>query len=174
MSAIQVRDGKDVWEVRFEDIRKYHGELALMAVAVGFRSQQAAFRVLYGDSAVERKAISVVSGHAGPGFRDAFEYVTRAVSRGAYQVDTDYPRGQYDPYRPQSYAFVIKGEGAGAVEVVLKEHFLPREFYDFLKKGREGTTTEQDAEVFGRLKLELAERALALPEQELLDVRKIG
>ncbi len=51
---------------------------------------------------------------------------------------------------------------------------MPREFYDFLKKGREGTTTEQDAEVFGRLKLELAERALALPEQELLDVRKIG
>ncbi|TNJ63213.1 hypothetical protein FE784_26470 [Paenibacillus hemerocallicola] len=174
MSVIRIKDGKELLEIGFPDIRKYHGSLALMAVAVGFRSLQAAFLELYGDQAVpERKAISILSGHAGPGFRDAFEFVTRTVTRGAYRVDTDYPQAQYDPHRAQSYAFVISTEDGSAVEVVLKEHFLPGEFYDYLKKGREKTMTEADTETFGGLKLALAERALALPLDELLYIRRV-
>lgn len=91
MSVIYVRDRNEVLELSFQDVTKYHGSLALMAVAVGFRTLQAAFAELFGEEAPDRKELSILSGHAGPGFRDVFEYVTRAVTRGAYRVDVDYP-----------------------------------------------------------------------------------
>lgn len=174
MSVVSVRDNKEVLEIRFEDIRKYHGNLALMAVAVGFRSLQAAFTELFDDEPPERKSLSILSGHGGPGFRDAFEYVTRAVTRKAYQVNVEYPKAQYDPHRKQSYAFVISSQVGSAVEVSLKENFLPAEFYDYLKKGREEAMSEQDVEQFSQLKLSLSQKALALSQEELIDVRRIS
>ena len=173
MSVIRVRDRNQVLELSFHDVTKYHGSLALMAVAVGFRTLQAAFAELFGEEAPERKELSILSGHAGPGFRDVFEYVTRAVTRGAYQVDVDYPVAQFDPHRPQSYAYVITAADGRAVEVALLDSFLPAEFYDYLKKGREQTMTEQDVHDFEKLKLALSERALALPQHELLTIKRI-
>jgi len=174
MSVIHVLDDQDQIEIGFADIEKYHGKLALMAVAVSFRAQQAAFKVLFGDRIPQRKEVLVQSGHAGPGFRDGFEYVTRAVTRGAYTVDVNYPQSQFDPHRPQSYAFVISTTGGEAVEVALKDNFLPMRFYDFLLKGREGTMTDADKEEFRQLKSSLAELALALPEEELFTVRRVS
>ncbi|WP_282938932.1 hypothetical protein [Paenibacillus sp. RC67] len=174
MSVVRVMDDRTCLEIGFEDIRKYHGELALMAVAVGFRSLQAAFAELFGDDIPQRKSISIVSGHAGPGFRDAFEYVTRAVTRGAYQVNVDYPAAQYDPHRAQSYAYVISTTEGASVEVALKDDFLPMKFYDFLAKGREGTMTEEDKEEFREMKWSLSQRAQALTQDELLTVTRLS
>ncbi|OAB36006.1 hypothetical protein [Paenibacillus glacialis] len=173
MSVIHIRDRQDMLEISFEDICKYHGGVALMAVAVGFRSLQVAFEELFGNEIPERKSISIFSGHGGPGFRDAFEYVTRAVTRGAYHVDTAYPVGQYDPFRPQSYAFVISSEAGASVEITLNDHFLPMAFYEYLKKGREETMTEADINIFKVLKQSLAEEALATPLEELFTIRRI-
>ena len=53
-----------------------------MAIGVGFRIFQAVFEALYGEEIPNRKDISILSGHGGPGFRDAFEFVTRAQTRG--------------------------------------------------------------------------------------------
>ncbi|MCY9516383.1 hypothetical protein [Paenibacillus apiarius] len=173
MSVIRIMDNKDVIEISFEDIKKYHGGLALMAIAVAFRVQQAAIHELFGSEPPQRNMLSILSGHAGPGFRDAFEFVTRAVTRGVYKVDVHYPAAQYDPHRAQSYAFVLSaGEGA-AVEVVLKDNFLPLEFYDYLAKGRNKAMTTQDVEQFDKLKLELSQQALALPQEELLTVKRL-
>ncbi|MEH6948362.1 hypothetical protein V7068_15085 [Bacillus sp. JJ634] len=173
MSVIRIRDRKEILEISFSDIRKYHGSLALMALGVGFRTLQAAFAELFGEEVPERKDISILSGHAGPGFRDVFEFVTRVVTRQAYQVDTSYPQGQYDPYRPQSYAYVITASNGSAVEITLKEDFLPQVFYEYLKKGREGTLTEAESEANEQLKADLCERALALPVADLLYIRKL-
>ncbi|QAY67451.1 hypothetical protein [Paenibacillus protaetiae] len=173
MSTIRIRDGKAVLDIGFPELRNYHGGSALMALAVGYRSLQAAFGLLFGEEAPERKSLKITSGHGGPGFRDAFEYVTRAVTRGAYKVDVHYPQGQYDPYRPQGYAFVFETADGRAAEVVLKPNFLPAVFYEYLKKGREGGLMEADAEAFDGLKLALCEKALAAEQAELLDVRLI-
>jgi hypothetical protein len=175
MSTIYIRDGKELLEIDFTEVRKYHGNLALMAVAVGFRALQAAFQELYGDDdAPQRKEISILSGHGGPGFRDAFEFVTRAVTRGAYTVDVNYPQSQYDPHRAQGYVYVISSTDGRSVEVSLKDGFLPLAFYDYLKKGREGMMTEEDVEVFTELKASLSKHALTLPQDELLAVKRIS
>lgn len=174
MSTIYIKDGKELLEIGFPEVRKYHGNIALMAVAVGFRSLQAAFKELYGEDAPQRKEISILSGHGGPGFRDVFEFVTRAVTRGAYTVDVNYPQAQYDPHRAQGYAYVISSTDGKSVEVSLRDGFLPLAFYDYLKKGREGTMTEQDTETFTEMKLSLCNRALELSQDELLTVKRIS
>ncbi|WP_010271734.1 hypothetical protein [Paenibacillus senegalensis] len=173
MSLIQIYDRKALLEIGFSDIRKYHGELALMAVAVGFRVLQEALKELYPEQPPQRSAISILSGHAGPGFRDAFEYVTRVVTRGAYEVNIHYPRGQYDPYRPQSYAFVIRDQAGPSVEVTLQPDFLPQVFYDYLKQGRDNSLSPEDTRSFDQLKTDLAKQALQLPAEQLLEIRRV-
>ncbi|MDF2647957.1 MAG: hypothetical protein K0Q73_3762 [Paenibacillus sp.] len=174
MLTIQIKDRGELLTLHFSELRNYHGNLALMAIGVGFRVVQAALAELYGGAAPERSSLSITSGHAGPGFRDAFEYTTRAVTRGAYTVDVHYPAAQHDPHRPQSYAYVISDTSGASVEVALVPNFLPAVFYDYLKKGREGTMTEQDRAANEKLKAELCEKALALPQDELLAVRRLS
>lgn len=174
MSSLVVKDRGEALTLKFAELRNYHGNLALMAIGVGFRAVQAALQELYGEESPERSTLTVRSGHAGPGFRDAFEYTTRAVTRGAYIVDVDYPVAQYDPHRAQSYAFVISDSQGASVEVALKENFLPAVFYDYLKKGREGTMTPEDKAANEKLKADLCEKALALPQDELLEVKRLS
>lgn len=161
-------------KISFEDIEKYHCGQYLMAIAVAFRMLQAGIQELCGDQAPLRKDITIMSGHGGPGFRDAIEYVTRATSHGALSVDVNYPVAQYDPHRAQSYTFVITISGGDSVEVSLNDGFLPLEFYDLLKKGRAGTRTENDELRLYQLKKELCERALAMSTEELLTIKRLS
>ncbi len=173
MSILKIKDRGEVLTLQFSELRNYHGNLALMAIGVSFRVVQAALTELYGEEAPERSSLFIRSGHAGPGFRDAFEFTTRAVTREAYTVDVNYPAAQYDPYRPQSYAFVISDSQGASVEVALKPDFLPDVFYEYLKKGREGTMTAEEDAAIEQLKADLCEKALSLPQSELLEVTRL-
>lgn len=171
LNSIQIYDRKDLLEIEFQDIRKFHGTRAYMAIGVAFRIVEAAFEALYGEEVPERGDISILAGHGGPGFRDAFEFITRAATRGAYEVDITYPTAQYDPYRPTSYAFVFKRQTGQEVEVSLKKDFLPPVFYEFLKKGREDAFTLEEYEEFEQMKEQLCMRALEIPLDDLVEVR---
>lgn len=174
MSLIQVKERGEVLSLSFFELRNYHGNVALMAIAVGFRVVQAALAELYGEDAPERNDLSVFSGHAGPGFRDAFEYTLRVVTRGRYTVDVNHPVAQYDPFRAQSYAYVISDVRGASVEVTLKPDFLPPIFYEYMQRGRDGAMTAADHQAFDQLKADLCARALELPQDELLTVRRLS
>ena len=88
-------------------------------------------------------------------------------------MDTAYPKAQYDPYRPTSYAYVFTRETGEAVEVLLKKNFLPPVFYEYLKKGRDESFTPEEYILNEQLKQELGNRALQLPIDELVEVTKL-
>lgn len=173
MKTIKIYDREDLIEISFDDIKKYHGYAAYMALGVGFRVVEAAFEALYDDEIPNRKDISIHSGHGGPGFRDVFEFVTRAKTRGFYTVDANYPKAQYDPYRATGYAYVFTKENGESVEVLVKEDFLPPIFYDYLKKGREDNFTPEEYKHNEQLKQELGNRAIEMPIEELLIVNRL-
>lgn len=173
MTGLKIYDHGELLEIGFQDIRKFHGIRAYMAIGVAYRVMQAAFIELYGNEVPERRDISILSGHGGPGFHDAFEFVTRAATRGQYIVDATYPQAQYDPNRPTSYAFVFKRQTGEQVEVSLKADFLPPVFYEYLKKGREDSFSPEEYEACEKLKKELCIRALKMPLESLLEVRHI-
>lgn len=171
MTAIQIYDEQELVHIAFDDIRKYHGTKELAAVGVAYRMAEAAFEALYGVDVPERQEIAIQAGQNCAGFRDAFEFITRAETRGKYLIDPEYPAAQYDPYRKSSYAFIFSRSSGEEVEVSLKKEFLPYAFYDLAKKNRECLLTQEEAQTFETLNKDLCFRALELPLDEVVEVR---
>lgn len=172
--GIKIKDHGYEIEVNFEDIRKLHGIRAYMAIGVGYRVVEEAIKALSEDGEViSREDIQVISGHGGPGFRDAIEFVTRAKTRGEYTVDPTYPVAQYDPHRPTGYVYIFTLNHEKTVQVSLNESFLPPIFYDYLLKGREDSFTPEEYDANEELKKVLCFKALDMPAEELLTVEMI-
>ena len=71
----------------FDDMMRYHGPGSPVGVAVAFKAMQRAFDVLSPDEPPQRRSIVVRTAFRGPGGRDGFEAVTRAVTDGRFTVD---------------------------------------------------------------------------------------
>ena len=169
--TIHIFDNEDLLEINFQDIQKFHGTKAYAEVGVAYRMAEAAFEALYGKAVPVREDLSIVAGQACTGFRDAFEYITRAETRGKYVVDASYPMAQYDPHHSASFAVVFSRESGEEVEVSLKKEFLPPVYFEYLKKSRDKTFTVEEEEQFELLKKELCMQALQLPLDDVVEVR---
>ena len=174
MRAIKIYDRNDILEITWDDIKKYHGFGAYMAIGVAYRVVEEGLLELYGDEIPRREDISILSGHGGPGFRDVFEFVTRALTRGEYTIDVNYPKAQYDPYRAQAYAYVFSKKNGESVEVLLKDDFLPPVFYDYLVMDRENSWTEEAYAECQKLIRILGDRAYNMSREELLIVTRLS
>lgn len=116
----------------FDAVQAYHGHGALAMLALTFQGLRGALaRLAPEGDPVPREALAVVSGHPGPGVRDAFEFVTRAVTRGCYAVDLTLPEARYSKKADKSYSFHLS-HGARKVQAVLRPGVLPPEFFDLL------------------------------------------
>lgn len=81
----------------FEDMLRYHGHGSPAGVAHAFKVLERALPLL-GDGALpERREIVVHTAFGGPGARDGFELVTRAVTEGRYTVDAGLARPERGP-----------------------------------------------------------------------------
>lgn len=172
--GIQIYDHGYLLDIEFEDIRKLHGIRAYMAIGVGYRVVEAALKELGNGNILSREDLQVISGHGGPGFRDAIEFVTRAKTRGQYTVDPTYPVAQYDPHRPTGYVYIFTNKKQETVQVSLNEDFLPPIFYDYLLKGREESFTREEYDHNEALKKELCFKALEMKQEDLLTVKRIS
>lgn len=166
---IVVKDRQDTIEIGFDDVEKYHGWGSIAGAAVAFKALQAAFTELFPDQPAPREEIAITSGHPGPGVRDAIEMVTRAVTRGAYTVDTTRPQARWNPYRALSFSFIVAAADGRRAEVVLREGVLPARFFDLLEavllpdSGKERQELDQ-------LKRALADEIMGPPASEIFTV----
>lgn len=71
----------------FEDVMRYHGPGSPGGAAHAFKVLERALPLLDPDGPCERREIVVETAFGGPGARDAFEMVTRAVSGDRFRVD---------------------------------------------------------------------------------------
>jgi hypothetical protein len=71
----------------FADLTRYHGPRSPGGVAHAFKVMERAFPLLDQDAPPERREITVETALGGPGARDAFELVTRAVTGGRSALD---------------------------------------------------------------------------------------
>jgi hypothetical protein len=154
-------------EIGFPMVAAYHGQSALAMAAIVFQAQRAAFALLSPAAMPARRDISIVSGHPGPGVRDAFEAVTRAVTRGAYVVDRSLPGARFAPGHDISYSFRIT-LGQRTAELALRPGVLPERFFELVfAKNR---TAAQEREL-SALKRSVAEDVLAKEPDTLFTMR---
>lgn len=152
-----ISEGKPVL-LSYDAAAAYHGHSALAMLALTFQGLRGALARLSPEAPIDRAALSVTSGHPGPGVRDAIEFVTRAVTRGAYAVDRGLPEARVNPHVGISYSFRLHWGGRTLV-AALREGVLPDRFYELVAMPKDrhtpATLTEADA-----LKSAIAERVL--------------
>jgi len=161
-------DGEGV-TIPFDAVAAYHGHAALAMLALTFQGLRGALALLSPDRPAPRSDLSVLCGHPGPGVRDAIEFVTRAVTRGAYQVDLTLPEARLNPYLDISYSFRVT-LGERMVCAALRPGVLPPRFFELV-----GTPPDRRgpgfAAEFAALKRSIAVDALREAPDALYDLR---
>ncbi|TYQ04514.1 UNVERIFIED_ORG: hypothetical protein L601_000600001870 [Gordonia westfalica J30] len=86
MHAITVTDQGTQISYSIDDVTQYHGPGFPGGVAHAFKVLERALPQLGEPGSVERRDIVVATAHTGPGVRDTFEMVTRAVTENLPQA----------------------------------------------------------------------------------------
>jgi hypothetical protein len=148
-----------------EDVLRYHGGGSPGGAAIAFKALELALPLLGPDGPCERREIHVATAFGGPGARDAFEMVTRAVTGDRYRIEPDLAR----PERGRTLErFVFRlSYGDRSTTLVLREGFVTDEFIDLART--EGRDADQERRL-DVLKRELADRVMSSPPAAVFDV----
>jgi hypothetical protein len=149
----------------FDDMMRYHGVHSPAGVAMAFKVMQRAFPVLSPDGTPDRRSITVRTAFRGPGARDGFEAVTRAVSDGRYTVDRSLVRPDRGRLL-EDFVFVV-GIASQTATLLLRDGFVTDEFIDLARA--DDRTDEQESRL-DELKTQLAHRVMAMPATDVFDV----
>jgi hypothetical protein len=151
----------------FDDIMRYHGPGSPAGVAVAFKAMQRAFDLLSPDAPPERRSIIVRTAFRGPGARDGFEAVTRAVTDGRYTVDRTLLRADRGRLLEDFVFEIVIGVGEASVTLLLRDGFVTDEFVDLART--QDRTDVQERRLDG-LKAQLAQRIMATPAVEVFEL----
>ena len=163
-ATLTVLDSGHAIEFSFEDLVRYHGPGSPGGVAHAFKVMEHGLRLLDPDRPPERREITVTTAFGGPGARDAFECVTRAVTEDRYAVDPSLTRPELGATRSR-FVFRLGYRGRIAT-LVLRSGFVTEEFLDLA--GRETRTPQQEARLT-QLKQEMATRVMSAAASDVYD-----
>lgn len=143
---------------------RYHGPASPGGVAHAFKVLERALPLLDREAPCERREIAVETAFEGPGARDAFEMVTRAVSGDRFRIDPGLARPDRGRAR-ERFVFRLDYRGR-ATTLSVREGFVTEEFIDLARIAERTPGEEQRLD---RLKREMADRVLAQPAIEVYD-----
>jgi hypothetical protein len=148
----------------FDDMIRYHGPHSPAGVAVAFKAMLRAFPLLSVHVPVPRRSIVVRTAFRGPGARDGFEAVTRAVSEDRYTVDRSLVRSDRGRLL-EDFVFVLS-LGDREVTVLLRDGFVTHEFIELART--QNRTIEQESQLEA-LKARLAYKVLNSRTEDVFD-----
>lgn len=164
-STIEVVDQGRPLAFSFDDMMSYHGPAAPGGVAHAFKVLERALPLLEPDGSPERRELTIETAFGGPGARDAFELVTRAVTDGRYLVDPKLERSERGRTLER---FVFRlGYRDRVITLLVREGWVTDEFIDLARK--EGRTAEEEDRL-AFLKREMADRLVPTPAVDVYDV----
>ena len=137
-------------EFGFEDLMRYHGPSSPGGVAHAYNVLELALPLL-GDPP-ERREVELATAFGGPGARDSFELVLRAVTEGRYTVDPGLARPERGWTR-ERFVFRLVCRGR-TIELGVREGFVTEEFLTLARSENPGPRLDV-------LKREMAERVMA-------------
>ena len=163
--SLQVEDGGRAITFTFDDMMRYHGPHSPAGVAMAFKVLRRALDELSPAAPPARRSVVVRTAFRGPGARDGFEAVTRAVTEGRYTVDRSLLRADRGRLL-EDFVFQVS-IGDHEATLLLRDGFVTDEFIDLART--EARNGEQEKRL-DKLKAELAQRVMATPAAEVFDV----
>lgn len=183
MTKLDVLDDATLIQITFDDLLTYHGKGSVGGLAHGFKVIERALPFLADGRPPERRDIYVETAFDGPGARDAFEMVTRAVTGGRYLVidvgpndarpndarPNDADRGGHDvPEGPEGHFFFRLSHHGAGVELTLRSGHVSEEFVSLVRRNPRSPAEET---YLTSLKKDMASRLMALPAADVYDAR---
>ena len=164
MARLTLADAGAPASFSFADMLRYHGPGSPGGVAHAFKVLERALPLLAPDGPAERREIVVRTAFGGPGARDGFELVTRAVTEGRYTVDPALARPEQGRTLERFVFHLAYRERA--VTLVAREGSVPDELIELVRT--EDPTAEQIARL-AEVKQEMAERVMASAAADVYD-----
>ncbi|MGH3913688.1 MAG: hypothetical protein ACRDTC_09790 [Pseudonocardiaceae bacterium] len=163
-NMIEVVDQGCVLAYTFDDLMQYHGPGSPGGVAHAFKVMERVLPLLELGGLPERREIGVHTAFAGPGARDGFEMVTRAVTENRYVIDDALAR----PDRGRTgerFVFRLSYQGR-SVTAVLRQGYVGEEFIALASKQRSAVEEKR----LTVLKQEMAQRLMSSAAADVYDV----
>jgi hypothetical protein len=149
----------------FEAMLDYHGGGSPGGVAHAFKVMQRALPLLDASGPVERREILIETAFGGPGARDAFELVTRAVSEERYSLEPSLTRPQ-DGRARERFVFRLRRRDQ-TVTVAVRQGFVTDEFIDLTRRDDRSPNEERK---LAAMKSDMATRVMSADAAAVYDV----
>ena len=161
-------DGREL-SFSFDEMLKYHGGGSPGGVAHAFKVLERALPLLDPVPRVERRAIVIETAFGGPGARDGFELVTRAVTEGRFIVDRSLSRPEHGRAR-ERFVFRLRYCARGLM-LTLRPGFVTEEFIDLTR--RERRTADEERRLTA-MKAEMAARVMSAAAEDVYEIAVQG
>lgn len=155
-SRIIVSEAGEKLTLDYAGLEAFHQGDSWWGCTVAFRALQQVSEVLNHSSILARDNLIVVSGHPGPGVRDAIEYVTRCVGKKRFSL-LNKVSDQISCSRDMVFEWWISN-GWHTVYIKLKNDFVPAEFYTLLDRLGTDNEAAKDKLLFDAFKKELSQQ----------------
>jgi hypothetical protein len=149
----------------FDEMLAHHGGGSPGGVAHAFKVLERALPLLDTAGRPERGEIVIETAFGGPGARDAFELVTRAVTEGRYILDPALTRPEYGLAR-ERFVFRLR-YCKQSVTLTLRPGFVTEAFIDLTRRE---TRTDPEERRLTAMKADMAERVMAAAASDVYDV----
>ena len=145
--------------INYEELERFHQGNSWFGCVLGFRLLQLAARELADESGWPVDGVYIVSGHPGPGVRDAFELITGCVTAGRFRLLPDIT--DQDCNRNMRYEWWIS-DGDSTLYIKLKANIVPNTFFALLDRIGTDFEKREDRRELEHLKIRLSNRLWAL------------
>jgi hypothetical protein len=164
-TPITVFDHGQALAFTFADMMRYHGPGSPGGVAHAFKVLERALPLLATEAPPERREITIRTAFGGPGARDGFELVTRAVTENRYLVDPALARLERGRAL-ERFVFELSYRER-TVTLLVREGYVTDEFIGL---ARTQDRSEAEETRLTALKREMAARVTSVPATDVYDV----
>lgn len=168
MTTIVVFEGGRELSFSFGEMLNYHGGGSPGGVAHAFKVLERTLPLLGKAARVERRSIIIETAFGGPGARDAFELVTRAVSEQRFILDMELIRPERGRAR-ERFVFRLRYDER-AVTVALRPGFVTDGFIDLTRRQ---DRTDPEEQRLAEMKADMAARVMAASASDVYEVESI-
>lgn len=158
--TVMVRDREgESRPVSFDDVVQYHEGDSWFGCAAGFRAIQKATEILFADGMLDRRNLYIVSGHPGPGVRDAVDVLTDCVRLGRYRLLDE--NNTVGCNRDMRFEWWISN-GRHTAHVSMSDDIVPDAFFELAERMTDGKARKDDRGQFRQMKSDLRDQLLSL------------
>lgn len=153
---IRIVDQGRLLTLDYQEATAAHQRSLWWGTAVGYRGMQMAAKALSQKQIWSRDNLVVVSGHPGPGVLDSLDYVTLCRTRNTLTV-MENPNCVSRCNSEMKFEWWVS-DGEQTAHVMLREDFVPKEFYALIDRGVYDENIAGDDELFELYKVNMSAR----------------